>query len=194
MRVINQISNFNYSEVNFIKKLMQDEVIFGQDGNGLLFSIILYILFFFITWGIWKNWPTLESTIHLGKIVIWSPIFRIIMMFYLTSCLWTVMYFNGLYIGGFGFSSHYDLDKPTVYGKGNNYRRLVGLDTRYPVEPEKDNYEEFVKACFTATILIIFPLFSSCWLRSEFEFLGDEATQIKFGTLYTDMNAYRLTA
>ena len=188
MSALNDISNFDYSEIEFLRKLMKGDWFFGQD--GLVFGIVVYFVVLVITWSVWKNWPKKSS--HLRKMVIWSPILRLVMMLWFTACLWNMSYFEGLVNKNFA-TKNYDLENPKVKGK---QRLLVGLETRYPtgaVSPDHD-LSSFFKALLTTSILVAFPVISFIWLQVNFEFLDFVDIRIKFGTLYTDIKPHNKAA
>ena len=125
--------------------------------------------------------------------MIWSPVFRIIMMLWFTTCLWTVTYFNGEVLKGFE-EENLGLENPKVKGKGNNLRMLVGLETRYPTQVSRDDYGLALQATIKAAILIIFPTLTFIWLQKNFDHLDLNSVTTKFGTLYTDMKTSKITA
>ena len=122
----------------------------------------------------------------------WSPVFRSIMMTWFATCLWTVTYFHGA-TGGF-YQENLDLANPKVKGKGNNLRMLVGLDTKYPTNPEKGGFELMLIPILKLCILSSFPVLSFIWLQKNFEHLDDPEVKMKFSTLYTDMKTRKTTA
>lgn len=68
-------------------------------------SVILYGVVLLTTFGIWKNWPKAKSVKSFKKLLIWSPIFRCIMMTWFATALWTMTWFNAS-TGGFDYSYH----------------------------------------------------------------------------------------
>ena len=132
----------------------------------------------------------------MRKMVIWSPIFRIILMLWFTSWLWNLSYFEGLVNNGFA-TKNYNLENPMVKGKGNIVRRLlVGLETRYPTDPKLPNEDIgiFFKSLLTITILVGFTVLSIIWLFKNFEYLNFIEIRVKFGTLFTDIKPYNKAA
>ena len=99
----------------------------------MILSIVIYLVILAVLWAYFKNWP--QRSTKVRKLMIWSPVLRIVMMLWLSSCLWNITYFNGLVHNGFS-TVNYDLEHPKVKGKGNIVRRiLVGLDTRFVTNP-----------------------------------------------------------
>ena len=163
--------------------MMKQEWIFGQ--NEMVFLNFVYGIVFIISWGVYKNWPRKESTTHMRKVVIWSPFFRIIMMLWFTTCLWTLTYLNGEVLKGFE-EENLNLENPRVKGKGNNLRMLVGLDTRYPTQVKTNDTGMMLQAAIKLPLLIVFPVLTYIWLQKNYDYLDLASVRVKFGTLYTD--------
>ena len=105
----------------------------------MTFSVFSYWLIFGACWIIWKIWiKDGDRKRGMRKILIWSPLFRCLLMTWFATALYEMTFIYGAF-SGFK-SDNIDLKNPKVKGKGNAYRMLVGLDTRYPTEPELNGF------------------------------------------------------
>lgn len=183
LSMLENISNFKISEIHEMFTLALGE---------MPFSFLLYWFIFGSSWMMWKTCFKSVDRRGMRKILIWSPLLRCLLMTWFGAALYEMTFIFGAF-DGFK-SKHINLRNPRVIGKGNNLRRnLVGLDTRYPTEPETSEYHHFILPVIIGLLVSAFPVYSLLWLRRNHQNLQISDLNIKYGTLYTDLKTHKVS-
>ena len=124
---MDKISNFKVTKVEGLDYFLKGDGVFDEK------EMILYTFWYFVVlgvcWAIWKNWPKKKGMMTTKRLILWSPLFRILMMTWFATALWVFTFYHGA-ADGF-YSKIYDFVNPRVNGKGNG-RFLAGLQDKYP--------------------------------------------------------------
>lgn len=120
--------------------------------------------------------------------MIWSPVFRCVMMTWFATMIWTLTYFHGAYQN---FKME-DLENPQVMGK-RNQRILIGLDSKYPTQPKIESID-ISSALLKMVILLSLPIFTFMLLRKHHNCLEEKEFKTKYSTLYTDLWTHKNSA
>ena len=105
------------------KKVFESEWIFAE--KEIIFYGFTYFVVLGVCWALWKNWPNAKGMRSTRRLLLWSPVFRIVMMTWFATALWVFSMYNGYN------QNEYNLENPKVIGKGVG-RQLGALDTKYP--------------------------------------------------------------
>ena len=123
MKFVDKISNFKLTEIEALKRFFESEWIFAE--KEIIFYGFTYFVVLGVCWALWKNWPNAKGMRSTRRLLLWSPVFRIVMMTWFATALWVFSMYNGYN------QNEYNLENPKVIGKGVG-RQLGALDTKYP--------------------------------------------------------------